>query len=149
MQSTTQFGVFFVNKPGVLAQVIDAIAEAKVNLVALTIVDAQEHGVLRLVSDDSDELRKVLGTLNLPTHETKVLRVDLPNHPGALASILTRLADEHVNIQYAYVTAGGTGGKTTAVLKVDNLVKAGKVLQARPQRDAKRTTVKSRGSRRR
>ena len=149
MQSTTQFGVFLVNKPGVLAQVIDAIAEAKVNVAALTIVDAQEHGVLRLVSDDVEGLRRVLGTLNLPTHESKVLSVELPNNPGALASVLTRLADEHVNIQYAYVTAGAAGGKTTGILKVDSLVKATRVLSGKPQRVAKRTTVKSRPSRRR
>ena len=149
MQTTTQFGVFFVNKPGVLARVIGAIAEAKVNLVALTIVDAQEHGVLRLVSDDPAGLRRVLGKLNLPMHETKVLTVELPNRPGALASILTRLADEHVNIQYAYVTAGASGGKTVGILKVDNLVKAARLLSAKPQRDAKRSTVRARPTRQR
>lgn len=147
MQSATQFGVFLINKPGVLAQVVDAIAEARINVVALTIVDSQEHGVLRVVGDDPTGLRKVLRKLNLPVHESKVLAVELPNKPGALASIIAKLSEEHVNIQYAYVTAGGGGGKTTGILKVDNLTKAGTLLRARTRRDAKRSTVKSRNGR--
>ncbi len=37
MYVETQFSIFLVNKPGVLASVADALAKARVNLVALTI----------------------------------------------------------------------------------------------------------------
>ena len=147
MESTTQFSIFLINKPGVLARVVAAIGDAKVNLVALTLVDAQEHGVLRLVGNDPVRLGELLGRLNLPVHETEVLTVDLPNRPGALASVLGTLASAHVNIEYAYVTAGAPGGRTTGILKVDNLIKANKVLGDKPQYDAKRTTVKKRTGR--
>ena len=130
MRTTVQHSVFLINKPGVLAQVLEAIAEAKVNILALTIVDAQEHGVLRVVGDNPERLGKVLGQLNLPVHETFVLIVELANRPGALVGVVSRLAKEHVNIEYAYVTAGAPGGKTTGILKVDNLLKAGKLLEA-------------------
>ena len=46
-----QFSVFLVNKPGVLAQVTGALASEKVNLIAVTLVDSQEHGVLRMVAE--------------------------------------------------------------------------------------------------
>ena len=147
MQSTIQFGVSLINKPGVLAQAVNAIAEARINLVALTVVDSQEHGVLRIVGDDPDGLRTVLRKLNLPVHETKVLIVELPNRPGALASIVARLSDAHVTIQYAYVTAGAASGKAMGILKVDNLAKAETLLREKSRRDAKRTTVKSRTGR--
>ena len=55
MRVDTQFSVFLVNKPGVLAQVTEAIAKAKVNIVALTMMDSSEHGVLRLVADDAEQ----------------------------------------------------------------------------------------------
>jgi hypothetical protein len=132
MQIVTQFSVFLINKPGVLAQVVGAIAQAKINVVALTIVDAHEHGVLRLVGDNPDPLRQVLRQLNLPMHETAVLSIELPNRPGALAGVVVSLAAEHLNIEYAYVTAGAPGGRTTGILKVDNLPKAQKVLKAKP-----------------
>ncbi len=125
----TQFSVFLVNKPGVLAQVTTALADSKVNLVAVTLVDSQEHGVLRMVAEKPDEARAVLKKLNLPLTETEVLCVDLPNRPGALADVATQLGKEHININYAYVTSGAPGGRTTGVFKVADQAKALHVLK--------------------
>src|SRR2546430_1430437 len=50
LRTITQFSVFLVNKPGVLAQVTGALAAAKVNLTAMTLVDSQEHGMMRIFS---------------------------------------------------------------------------------------------------
>jgi len=124
-----QFSVFLVNKPGVLAQVTGALAQAKVNLVAVTLVDSQEHGVLRMVAEKPSEARDVLKKLNLPMTETEVLCVDLPNRPGALADVATQLGKEHININYAYVTSGAPGGRTTGVFKVADHTKAVHVLK--------------------
>ena len=125
----TQFSVFLVNKPGVLAQVTSALADAKVNLVAVTLVDSQEHGVLRMVAEKPEQAREVLKKLNLPMTETEVLCVDLPNRPGALADVATLLGKEHININYAYVTSGAPGGRTTGVFKVADQAKALHVLK--------------------
>ena len=146
MRTMTQFSVFLINKPGVLAQVMGAVARAKINVVALTIVDAQEHGVLRVVGDDPVRLRDVLGKLNLPTHETLVLAVELSNRPGALASIIGSLAEQHINIEYAYVTAGAPGGKTTGILKIDQLEKAQKVLAAHQKQSQEKTDYRNRAA---
>src|SRR6266550_5792417 len=124
-----QFSVFLVNKPGVLAQVTGALGEAKINLMAMTLVDSQEHGVLRMVTDGVDAAREVLKKLNLPMTETEVLCVDLPNRPGALADIATLLGKNHININYAYVTSGAPGGRTTGVFKVADQAKALHVLK--------------------
>ena len=86
-QTLTQFSVFLVNKPGVLAQVTRALADEKVNLVAMTLVDSQEHGVLRLVPADAVVARTVLAKLNLPLTETDVMCVEISNAPGALADV--------------------------------------------------------------
>ena len=125
----TQFSVFLVNKPGVLAQVTTALAQEKINLLAVTLVDSQEHGVLRLVAEDAAAARAVLTKLNLPMTETDVLCVDLPNRPGALADVATVLGKEHININYAYVTSGAPGGRTTGVFKVADQAKAVHVLK--------------------
>jgi hypothetical protein len=92
-------------------------------------VDSQEHGVLRMVMPDAAEARRVLTNLNLPMTETDVLCVDLPNRPGALADVATQLGKEHININYAYVTSGAPGGRTTGVFKVADATKAIHVLK--------------------
>ena len=50
MHIETQFSIFLINKPGILAQTLGTLAKEKVNLIALTMMDSVEHGVLRLVS---------------------------------------------------------------------------------------------------
>src|SRR4051812_21376912 len=124
-----QFSVFLVNKPGVLAQVTSALAEANLNVLAMTLVDSQEHGVLRVVTDAPANTRAVLSKLNLPMTETEVLCLDLSNRPGALADVATLLGQNHVNINYAYCTSGAPGGRTTGIFKVADVKKAVHVLK--------------------
>lgn len=131
MTVDTQFSVFLASKPVVLAYVCQELAQAKINVRAMSMMDSVEHGVLRLVPADADKARKVLAKIGMTVQETQVLCVTLANRPGAMADILIRLATAHVNLSYAYVTGGATGGKTLSVLKVDNLKKAQKALEGR------------------
>ncbi|HIJ67448.1 MAG TPA: ACT domain-containing protein [Planctomycetes bacterium] len=137
MHIQTQFSVFMVNKPGVLAQVLNEIARAKVNLIAITMMDSVEHGVMRLVGRSPERIRNVLKGLNMPFSETEVLCVTLSNRAGALADITQKLAQAHINISYAYCTAGAKGGKTTGVLKVADVKKTMKILSSHADRAGK------------
>lgn len=137
MHIETQFSVFLVNKPGVLAVVAGALAKAKVNVSALTLMDSVEHGVLRLVTDNAPGARKVLGQSHDEWAESDVLVMELDNNPGAFARVATVLADAHINISYAYCTGGAVGGKTTAVFKVADLKKAKKLLATRTTKKKK------------
>lgn len=134
MQIETQFSVFLVNKPGVLAQVLGELAKSKVNIAAMTMADTTEHGVLRLIVDDPAAARQVMKKLSIPVTETDVLSVDIPNRPGSIADICARLAAEHVNIAYAYATTSASGGKTKCIVKVADMNKAKSVLQSPPSR---------------
>lgn len=132
MEVRKQVTVFLENKPGRLARVLSALAEAKVNLVALTVMDRTEHSVLRLVTDDEAGTIKVLTTLNVQHAETDVLAVDLRNQPGALARVCEILAAEHINIDYAYCSSGGRNGRVFGIFRVSNLEKAQRVLAESP-----------------
>src|SRR3954453_16263402 len=145
LRTVTQFSGFLVNKPGVLAQVTAALAEAKVNLVAMTLVDSQEHGVLRFVAEDPAKAREVVKKLNHPATETDVLGMELSNRPGALADVAALLGENHVNINYAYCTSGAPGGRTTGIFKVADVKKAMHVLK---ESAAKHKEPAIRGSRR-
>jgi hypothetical protein len=145
MRIESQFSVFMVNKPGVLAQVLGEFAKAKVNLIALAMMDSVEHGVMRLLAANPQKARDVLTELNLPFKETDVLCVTLSNRSGALAEITEKLSKAHINISYAYCTAGARGGKTTGILKVADVQKAMKTLKG-TSTSASKQTRKLRGS---
>jgi len=145
MRVARQFSVFLVNKPGVLAQVTSALAKAKIQVAALTLVDSSEHGVLRIVCDQTERARGVLSRAHDHFTETEVLALELTNEPGAFAKAAEQLAKAHININYAYCTGGAPGGKTTAIFKVADLKKALKVLRpARTNPKKARRTVRGR-----
>jgi len=141
MYVTTQFSVFMVNKPGVLAQVLGEFARAKINIMAITMMDSVEHGVMRIVFADQNKAREVMLKLNMPYNETEVLCINLDNKSGALAAVAEKLAKNHINIGYAYCTAGAKGGRTTGVLKVADVKKAMRILQQNHKKNSKSQPV--------
>lgn len=128
METSKQISVFLENKPGRLANVLSALAKEKVNIVALSVMDSHEHSSLRFVCEDPAGAAQVLKTLGTPHAEADVLVVELRNQPGALAHVCELLGAEHINIDYAYCSAGGRNGKTLGVFKVSNTEKARKIL---------------------
>jgi hypothetical protein len=149
MYIATQFSIFMVNKPGVLARVLSEFAQAKINITAITMMDSVEHGVMRVVFAAPEKAKKVLTKLNMPYNETSILCISLDNKSGALAAVAEKLARSHINISYAYCTAGAKGGRTTGVLKVADVKKAMKVLEQTGRKDSKSHPVvrRSRSSR--
>ena len=147
MHIATQFSIFMVDKPGVLAQVLSEFAQAKINITAITMMDSVEHGVMRVVFAAPEKARKVLEKLNMSYNETGVLCVTLTNQSGALAAVAEKLGRNHINISYAYCTAGAKGGRTTGILKVANVEKAMKILEGSQKKENKsRPVIRRRNS---
>ncbi len=128
MKVVKEFSISLVNKPGVLASVLKSLSKAKVDGVAMTLADSTDLGVLRLVVVQTDLAGKVLRQLNVPLTSNDVLQIELTNKSGALADVVEKLANAHINISYAFCTSGGRGGKTTGILNIENIPKARKVL---------------------
>jgi len=149
MDIAKQFSIFMVNKPGVLAHALSEFAVAKINIIAMTMVDSAEHGVMRVVFGSEKKAEELLKKLNMQYSETDVLRVNLANKSGALAAVAEKLAKSHINISYAYCTAGAQGGRTTGILKVADVKKAMRILEPNPRSENKSQTFvrRSRNSR--
>ena len=128
MQVRTQFSIFVVNRPGVLAGITGILADAGVNLEALSLADSGEGGVLRCICDDADNARKVLAEKHDRWTETEVLVLEMSNRPGGFAALAKKLGDARVNISYAYATASAAAGTTIAVFKVADMKKAKEIL---------------------
>jgi len=140
LKAEPQFSVFLINKPGVLANVTGALAKERINIMALSMMDSVEHGVLRIVCDKPDQVRKLLAKTHDHWTESEVLMLDLANRPGAFAHVARTLADAHISITYAYITGGAAGGRSKAVFKVADMKKAMKVLA--PVTEAKKAARK-------
>jgi hypothetical protein len=150
LKPDTQFSVFLANKPGVLCRLVQQLSEHKVNIVAMSMMDASEHRVLRIVAEEPAMARDILAALELPKTEATVLTAALPNKPGAIADVVQRLDNEHIQVDYAYCTSGSQQGRSLGVFKVSNLNKAIQVLSERkPRRKTTATAIRGRGPGRR
>ena len=131
MKVCKQLSVFLENKPGTLAQVSGALAARRINIVAFSISDAVDHGVLRMVVSDPVQAAHLLGEGGMMVVESDVVALDMPNKPGALGRVAEKLSRARVNIEYAYGTTGGTKGKARVILKVSHIQRARKTLGRR------------------
>ena len=130
MQITKQLAIFLDNRPGMLASVADALAEAGINIYAITTSDTVDHSVIRLVVSDYRKALHVFEEHGTLVVEDDVLLIDGSNEPGELARIAHKLADAKVNIEYCYSATPANAKKGLMIMRVSNPAKALKVLDA-------------------
>jgi hypothetical protein len=128
MQIIKQLAVFLDNRPGMLARVADALAEAKINIYAITTSDTVDHSVIRLVVNDYRRALHVFEEHGSLVVEDDVLMIDGSNKPGEIARIAHKLAEAKVNIEYCYSATPPDAKKGLLILRVSNPTKALRVL---------------------
>jgi len=126
----TQLSIFVENKPGRLTAPCRALADAGVNIRALSLADTQRYGILRMIVSDPQAAQKVLEQAGFMVKATEVVAVEVPDRPGGLAQILAALQDTSINIEYMYAFPFGRGENAVLIFRFDNPDAAIKQLQA-------------------
>jgi hypothetical protein len=129
MTTRTELSIILPNRPGTLGEVTNALAKAKVNLLAIDASGGFEYNIVRIVPDKAAKARAVLRRKGLDVGETKVLCIPSQDKPGALAHIADALGGAKVNIDYLYATAGSPQSETLIIAHVSDARKAIKALR--------------------
>ena len=129
MKVEKQLSLFLENKPGTLAAVCQALADEKINILAISVSDAVDHAVVRMVVSDPHKAIHLLGEHGVLVVERDVLLLEGRSRPGELAGIAKTLAKHKINIEYAYSATLPDAMRGAMVLRVDNLVKALRILR--------------------
>jgi hypothetical protein len=108
----TELGLRLPNNAGALAGVCRLLADARVNVLAMSLDAA---GQLRLVVDNHVHGAAVLREQRHQVVERDVLLLAVPNAPGSLAGPLRLVADAGINIDYVYGGAGETGAASVVI----------------------------------
>ena len=116
-----QISIFMENTTGRLADVTALLAGAKINLRASSIADTTDFGILRMVADQPDDAVQRLKQEGFTARETDVIGVEVPDHPGELARIMSLFRDEGVGIEYLYASLEHKEDKAVIVIKVDDI----------------------------
>ncbi len=115
------------NLPGMLASIARVLGNEKVNILSCLTMTSGTTGTTHLVVDNVEKARKALANARLPYTEADVLRLELPNTPGALAKFVGKLAQEDINITLGYQTSTKGSRKASFVLAVSDLEKAASI----------------------
>lgn len=129
MAKTIQLTLNLESKPGVLAKISRALADAGVNITGLCAAEASGRGKLRILVTDPARAKAALTGAKYRVSEEPALTFSLENRPGALAGVVEKLAAGKINIKCAYATTSD-GGHATVVLTVSNADKAQALLGA-------------------
>jgi hypothetical protein len=126
----TQLSIFLMNQPGQLVDAVGAISRAGANIRAMSIAEANDFGILRIIVSDSELVAKALGDQFLIS-KTQVVAARMDDRSGALYPILEALNEANINIEYMYAFTGADPEAAYVVLRVNDAVTAEQVLHAR------------------
>ncbi len=115
-----QISVFLENKQGSLEHVVGVLADAGVDLRAITIADTQEFGILRLIVRGHDTACAALREAGYIISLNYVTAVEIPDEPGGLLRVLNTVAATGLNIEYSYAFLTPSHGKACVVLRVSD-----------------------------
>lgn len=101
-----QVSVFLENKAGRTQQVTQLLADNGIDILAFSLADSSEFGILRLIVNNTEKAVKVLKEARIAVILTDVIRIDVTNTMGSLAQILKYLQEKNVSIEYMYALQG-------------------------------------------
>ena len=127
--SIHQISVFLENRPGQLAEITHLLADNGINLRAISIAEATEYGVLRIIADNAERATAILLENGNVLSMTPVIVVSVPDQPAGLSEILALLADGDVDISYMYSLFTHQDGKAYMVFRVADEAKFLQLLQ--------------------
>ncbi|WP_437186429.1 acetolactate synthase [Planctomicrobium sp. SH668] len=97
-----QFCVVLENRVGRLHELIKQLESQDLRIVALSIVDAVDFSVARVMVDDADRVREILSLNGFTFIENDILGVELPDEPDPFGTIFRILVAAEMNITYTY-----------------------------------------------
>jgi hypothetical protein len=128
MEFVHEVTAYLENKPGRLAKICSALAQEKVDVRALSVMESDGPSVLRFITTDLEKTKNVLTSLGTEFRIGEVLAVHLENGPGSLAKVLEKLAAEHINVEYAYASTAQAHGKALGIFHTSNPKRAAQIL---------------------
>lgn len=102
-----QISVFLENRPGQLNQMTTALANAGIDMRALSLSETKDFGIARIIVDDVYNASTMLKSEGFINSLAPVIAVEIPDEPGGLDKVLRVLFEEHINIEYMYAFLGG------------------------------------------
>lgn len=127
-----QVSVYLDNRPGSLSEAMAQLDRNQIKVFALSIADAGEFGLVRMITGDPEKSTKVLEDVDYnlakSRKNTEVTAIFITEE-DKISKITKILADGGINIEYAYSSAVHVDGKIALILRASDVEKAERILK--------------------
>ena len=123
----SQLSVFLENKTGYLNQVLAVLAKYNINIIALTVADTSDYGILRAIVSDPEKALEVLRAEQFSVRIHDILSIEMDAAPGTMSRILDLFTAADICIEYVY--AFSFGSKSILILRTDNRDKSVEIIK--------------------
>jgi hypothetical protein len=115
------------NNVGLLMEVTEALAKAKINVEAVCAYAWEElEAYFMIVTDNNTEAKKVISKMGAKVKVEDVIALEVPNRVGQLHKAAKKIATAGVDIYYLY--GSPAKGKMTLIFKTEHDKRALKAL---------------------
>ena len=122
-----QLSVFLENREGRLDEVLEVLAKNDVNIVAFSLADTSDYGMLRMIVSEPEKGKAALKEEGIISMLTDVVALRVPHAAGSLSKAMHQIVEGKVNVEYMYAFANGSDA--AAVLKSDDPEKVVEILK--------------------
>jgi len=124
-----QISIFLENSPGRLFETTRALGDAGLNLRALTLTEAADYGVLRLLLSNVTKARQVMMEKQFPARIDEVVAVEIRDQAGSLADLLEPLMKANISVRYMYAFSGFKDDRAIMIFNFSDIDRAIEILQ--------------------
>ncbi|MBK5936941.1 MAG: amino acid-binding protein [Halorhodospira halophila] len=125
-----QLSLFLENQPAHLKQPCRILAEAGINIRTLSLADADQFGILRLIVADWERAKRVLEEAGCAVRVDEVVGLEVADECGGMAYVLEVLEQGGHNVLYTYAFTFGEPGRAVLFMRFEDPDAAIATLQA-------------------
>ena len=127
-----QISVFLENHPGALREMTELLGKGGVDLLALSVADTQNFGIIRIIvsSEQTDAALLALRDSGYIAKMNHVICAEVPDRPLGLCELLSLIEKAGLSVEYMYsFLRASKGGEAHMILRLNDGAKAAEVFQ--------------------
>ena len=128
-----QVSVFLENAPGTLRELTRLLGEGGIDLMALSIADTQNFGIVRIIVTDGqvDPALEILRSNGYTCRVNNVVCAVVEDRPLGLNNLLEKINEIGVSVEYLYSFLRATGENALIILRLSEQDESVKKLAAK------------------
>lgn len=122
-----QISIFIENRYGRLSPILSYLSEQPLRLIAATVADTSDYGILRIITDDQSKAYQLLKEKQISVNLSEVIAIRIGNAVRDFADTISYFTIAGIEIEYMYCFS--VNGSAILVLRTKNLPSAYEVIR--------------------